>query len=206
MVTVARFEGESRLEDDLEELGTVLQPLRLPAGVSVFEQGESGDRLVWISGGEVRSSARFPDGSKRVLSHAGPGDIVGEVALLTGSRRTASVTTVTPLSGWTLDRHRFEVLRWDPRQAAVAVIQRLLELTAARLRWCCSGRDSAIDAGHGPSRSALVATSRPVPMPPTDYLASLLCFQRFPAHDDVETTVGHVSARAVDRRRPHRRR
>jgi CRP-like cAMP-binding protein len=199
VVTVAKLDEESRLEDELEELQTVLQPLRLPAGVSVFEQGETGDRLVWISDGEVRSSVRLPDGTDRLLSHAGPGDVVGEVALLTGSRRTASVTTLTPLRGWTLDRHGFEVLRWDPRQAAVAVVRRLLDLTTARLRACCTEPATLFETGDIRPRPPIARLPDDAEMPSTHYLASLLCFERFPADDDVRATTRGAGAYAVGR-------
>jgi CRP-like cAMP-binding protein len=199
VVTFAKSAGESLLETELEQLRTVLQPVRVQAGARLFEQGDAGDRMLLISEGQACSSIRLPDGSEQPLSHAGGGEVVGEIALLTGARRTATVSAVTPLRGWTLDRHGFDVLRWDPRGAAIDLVQRLLALTTARLRACCTELGRPVcDRGDSPvvrpgSIRHLVA------MPSVEYLASLLCFAKFAQLEDVDAVVRHVPVRAVQR-------
>jgi CRP-like cAMP-binding protein len=199
LVTSAEIAGESLMEAELEQLGTALQPLRLPAGTRVFEQGETGDRMLLVADGQVRSSIRLPDGTEQTLSHSGAGDVVGEIALLTGGRRTATVTTVTPFRGWTLDRHGFDVLRWDPSGAAIAVVQRLIALTTARLRARCAEEARSI----GNRSDSPVMPPSPIrhllPMPPVEYLASLLCFAGFPQPEEVDAARRHVPVHAAER-------
>ena len=192
MVTFAELAGESLLEAELAQLQHAAQPLLLPARARVFEQGEPGDRMLVITDGEVRSSIRLPDGTEQTLSHAGAGDVVGEIALLTGARRAATVRTVGPVRGWTLDRHGFDVLRWDSSPAAIAFVQRLVAVTTARLRACIEVGRSAGD------RSAPVLNTPGSiwhigHMPPTEYLAG------FPQREDLEAVVRHVPVRAAGR-------
>jgi CRP-like cAMP-binding protein len=201
MVTSAELANESLVDaGGLEELRTALQPLELPAGARVFEQGEPGDRMLLIADGQARSSIRLPNGIERALSHAGPGDVVGEIALLTGAHRTATVTAVTPLRGWTLDRHGFDVLRWDASGAAISVVQRLVALTTARLLACCT-REMGEPFGDR-SVSAVIplgSIPRQVPRPAVEYLASLVCFVSFPHLEDVSAAVRHAPAYSVER-------
>jgi len=198
VVTSVELAWDSLLEADLEQLRTVLQPLSLPAGARVFEQGEIGDRMLLIADGEVRSSVRLPDGSERTLSCSGPGEVVGEVGLVTAARRSATVTAITPLQGWTLDRHGFDVLRWDPRPTAVTVLRRLVAVTVARLRDRCTEDHHRFEDRFSPAAPERFTVHR-VPRLPLEYLASLLCFEKFPALEDVESTVRDVPVRTADR-------
>jgi CRP-like cAMP-binding protein len=59
------------------------------AGARIFEQGEPGGYLCVVKSGVVEISARTPEGPT-VLAYLGSGECIGEVALLTGSPRTAT--------------------------------------------------------------------------------------------------------------------
>jgi CRP-like cAMP-binding protein len=59
------------------------------AGELIFEQGEPGNHLLIVRAGVVEIAARTPDGPA-VLAYLGTGECIGEVALLTGSARTAA--------------------------------------------------------------------------------------------------------------------
>lgn len=202
MVSSSALIRESLFDAELSQLRTELQPLRLPAGACVFAQGETGDRMLLITEGEVRSSIRRPDGTDEVLSHAGAGQVVGEIAMLTGSRRAATVTTLTPLVGWTLDRHGFDVLRLDASTPAIAFIRNLITLAAIRLRESCADGGGPKDDQDGPAdqpssllrfQSGIAASS------PIEYLRSLLCFSGFRDPEDVDAAVRDVPMQAAER-------
>ena len=87
--------GLTRLFGHLHE--TVLQYLearvewvRLRAGETLFAEGDTARDLYFILGGRLRAVAR--DG--RVLSEMSRGESIGEIALLTGEPRTATVEAV----------------------------------------------------------------------------------------------------------------
>jgi CRP-like cAMP-binding protein len=199
MVNSTEQARASLIDAELKQLRTELQPLRLPAGAQVFEQGETGDRMLLITEGQVRSSIRLPDGTERTLSYAGTGDVVGEIALLTGARRAATVTTLTPVRGWTLDRHGYDLLRWDPSDAAIAFIERLVVLVAARLRESCTAIGRSSDDQSDSPVARLVSARNSAPMPSVEYLASLLCFTGFHNPEEVDTVVRDVPVEAAER-------
>src|SRR6185369_8503286 len=60
-------------------------------GERVIRQGEPGDALYAIAAGAARIAVRGPDGSERELAVLRAGDVFGEMSLLTGEPRTASV-------------------------------------------------------------------------------------------------------------------
>ena len=64
-------------------------------GALLLRQGEVGTSLMVLCDGRVEVSVRDPGGSRHVISEAGPGDVLGEMALLTAEPRTADVLAVT---------------------------------------------------------------------------------------------------------------
>ena len=66
-----------------------------PAGVVVFRQGEPADRFFQIRSGEVEVVVESPDAAPRLVARLGPGECFGEMGLLQGVPRTATVR-VTP--------------------------------------------------------------------------------------------------------------
>jgi MFS family permease len=70
----------------IERLARGLEPVAVPAGHTVFEQGEVGDRYFVIESGEAEVI-----GDGRVVARLGPGEGFGEIALLRRIRRTATV-------------------------------------------------------------------------------------------------------------------
>lgn len=75
---------------ELDQLAAKLRPFRATAGAVLMRQGERGDDILLIRTGEVEA-VREDAGGERVLSRLGPGALVGEIAVLTGSPRTATV-------------------------------------------------------------------------------------------------------------------
>src|SRR5262249_24815178 len=60
----------------------------------ILRQGEQGDELFAIMKGHVSVYAEQPDVAKVTFAELGPGDFVGEGALVTGEERTATVQAV----------------------------------------------------------------------------------------------------------------
>jgi CRP-like cAMP-binding protein len=67
--------------------------LRLTDGELVMRQGESGDSLYLVAGGELRVFVQTPDGPQDV-AHLFENTLFGEMSLITGQPRTASVAVV----------------------------------------------------------------------------------------------------------------
>jgi CRP-like cAMP-binding protein len=97
------------------------------AGETIFAKGDEGDALYLIAEGE----AGVLDG-ERELARLRAGAAFGEMALLTGEPRNATVKTLGPLRAYRIGRDDFNhLLTHSPRLASV--VQRLLaERLAAR--------------------------------------------------------------------------
>jgi cAMP-dependent protein kinase regulator len=66
----------------------------VPAGARVIQEGAPGDCMYIIKSGEVEVSTSDPKGQKLVLATLQEGDYFGEISLITGHVRTASVTAL----------------------------------------------------------------------------------------------------------------
>ena len=99
-------------------------------------QGEPGDFLFLLTAGEVSVRVAAEEGLDREVARLRAGDFFGEMSLMTGERRSATVTATTPVECYLLDKAAFEtVLRGRPAVAAPlaeVLAHRRVELLAAR--------------------------------------------------------------------------
>src|SRR6185503_11415432 len=65
--------------------------LELGPGQSVFRQGDAGDRLYIVKSGVLEVVTARDGGDPTTLAYLGEGEVVGELALLTGSPRSATI-------------------------------------------------------------------------------------------------------------------
>ena len=87
---------------ELDRLGLCLQRVELPVDAVVVEQGAAGSTYYVLEAGEVEVAV---DGVVVGVLAAGAG--FGEVALLRGGVRTATITSRTPVVLWSLDGPAF---------------------------------------------------------------------------------------------------
>jgi len=85
------------------------------AGQIICHQGDLGDHLYVVLDGLAKVVFTSERGDEMVLNILGPGEIFGELALLDGSPRSASVVTLQPTSVFILARNRLlELMRHNP--------------------------------------------------------------------------------------------
>ena len=107
-----------------------IQELR--AGDWLFRAGDPGDRLYVVRSGRLDVVAEDED---RVLRRVGRGELVGELALLTGSPRSASVRAHRDCELLSVGREDFEDLLRRDGEFAMGLMRALggqLQLSAAR--------------------------------------------------------------------------
>ncbi|WP_107766038.1 MFS transporter [Nocardioides terrigena] len=108
----------------VEQLARGLERVDIPAGATVFSQGDVGDRYYVVESGEVDVV-----GDGRLLTTLGPGEGFGEIALLRQTRRTATVVARgdVRLQALLSDRFLAVVLGYTPsaREAALGVDEML---------------------------------------------------------------------------------
>jgi len=106
-------------------------------GATVFRQGEQGDRLYIVKAGVLEILASPEGGAEAVaVAYLGPGEILGELALLTGSPRTATVRSPEHAVLFTLEKSVFVDLMTSLPAFAHSlclVLARRLEATTLKL-------------------------------------------------------------------------
>ncbi len=115
---------------ELEALGRALSPRTCPAGSPIIRESEAGDLFFVILRGEVKIFVDSPDGREVVLSHLQTGDFFGEMALLEGETRSASVTALTDCELAVLARPDFFALL----ARDFSLTRKILQTLSARLR------------------------------------------------------------------------
>ena len=80
---------------ELERIAQVAIPRSFPKGARIFHEGDRSDACYVIRSGEVRVTREHSDGRAIALATLGPGELVGELAMLDGGVRSASVETLT---------------------------------------------------------------------------------------------------------------
>lgn len=120
---VPLFAGCAKRE--LEEVALIADELRFEAGTTLIRQGAAGREFIVVVEGDVEVEK---DG-KRVPQAGDDEKFFGEIALLTGGPRNATVTTTTPVRALVITDRAFARLLRDSPQIQAKVLKSL----AARL-------------------------------------------------------------------------
>lgn len=117
----------AELDDDARaSLAAAAAAERFPAGTALVREGEPGDRLLVLTGG----TARVVVGG-RPRRDLGAGAVLGEIALLDGGQRSATVYAVDDVEALVLTAEAFRaVLDADPARRYAALVRGM----CARLR------------------------------------------------------------------------
>jgi CRP/FNR family cyclic AMP-dependent transcriptional regulator len=110
---------------DLKRVASVAKEVRFNEGDVVAEEGEDGLSFYVILEGESKVRRRG-----RTVARLLPGDFFGEISLLDGGPRTATVVAATPL-------RCLSILRWDFRKLLErerSLAPKILKELALRLR------------------------------------------------------------------------
>jgi signal transduction histidine kinase len=111
--------------EDLHELANAAIEESYTPGDIIIHEGDKGDAVYFIVRGRVEVIKQFSDGSERYLHCSGPGEPVGEMAMLQAGGRTATVRAIEPLTVLRIDREPFlNVLGRSP-SLAVRILVRL---------------------------------------------------------------------------------
>ena len=105
-------------------------------GKEIVKEGEEGDALYVIKGGRVEVVTTDPEGREVKLAELGAGDFFGEVALITGRPRTATVRALTKVRLMKLSREDFEEICEkfpEVRLKAEEIVEKRAEDTFSRL-------------------------------------------------------------------------
>jgi len=103
--------------DDMRRLCSLAQEVQLGAGDELFSQGSLGERAYIIEDG-LLDVIKFSNSREVKLATLGPGEVVGELALLEDRPRSATVRARSDALVWALDKEQLlSLLRTSPSAA-----------------------------------------------------------------------------------------
>jgi CRP-like cAMP-binding protein len=120
---IPTFRGLSRRE--LTQVAGLTDEVEVPAGKRLATAGETGREFFVIIAGEagVRTG-----GGRRV--RLGPGDFIGEMSLLDGEPRSATVEALTPMRLLVISHRDF----WRMLEAAPTITRKIMRTLVRRVR------------------------------------------------------------------------
>ncbi|UCH29843.1 MAG: Crp/Fnr family transcriptional regulator [Myxococcales bacterium] len=101
----------------------------LPGGTTVFRQGEPGGSVYVIRAGKVRV-LKESNGRRRMVTTLGPGDFFGEMAVVTGSPRSATVEVVEDAELLKVPAGKLQEMVAGTGEVAIRLIRHLAERLA----------------------------------------------------------------------------
>lgn len=131
-VEIAQLLANTRLfgglgEEARLEVAKQMRDVSFGPGQSIFSRGDPGRDVYLVTSGRVRLSVLSSEGRELSFTHAGRGEVFGEIAALDGGLRTADATAVTAVTATTLSH---------------TMLKRLLEttpaFTSAAIAFLCS--------------------------------------------------------------------
>jgi CRP-like cAMP-binding protein len=135
----------------LASLAQVSRMRRLPKGQVLFDQSSPAHHVYIVSAGCIDLVLSTPDGRALVINSMHPGDVFGELGVLTGEARSTGAIAREPTEVVSLPRREFLAqLEKEPR-----LMRRMLETTSQRLR-VSSEREGALAFMDAPSRLARI--------------------------------------------------
>jgi CRP-like cAMP-binding protein len=128
LANVTLFKGLNNRQ--LNQIASRFVPRTYQTDQAIVSQGQTGFGMFMILSGQAEAVLEFPDGAQTVVNSFGPNDFFGEVSMLDGGPRTASVLAREETECLTLGRVEFISLMHDDAEMATKIAVTL----AKRLR------------------------------------------------------------------------
>jgi len=144
--------------DERRQLARAMAERFIPAGEAVVGEGDEGSSLFILAEGTLDVAARRAGGADEIMDRLVPGDVFGEMSLLTGQPRSATIRAVIDAIAYEIRKEDIDpVLRRRPELAAA-----LASLMADRQRHNANARHALDEAApaSAPTRDDLLTRIR----------------------------------------------
>lgn len=116
--------------EDLDGLVSIARTQALAKREQLFHKGDEGSQIYAVVSGKLKALTTSGEGDDVVFSILGPREVIGEISLLAGTARTATVSAIDPCLLLKIERRDFlSFLREHPEVAT-----NLLAVMARRLK------------------------------------------------------------------------
>jgi CRP-like cAMP-binding protein len=111
---------------DLKRLSDIAQESFFTDGDVIAGQGEPGDEMTIIVSGQIRVMSKQGSES-RTLAVRGPGDVVGEMSIISQEPRMATLVAAGDVRLLTIEQKQFEGILRERPETRLAVLRMLCE-------------------------------------------------------------------------------
>ena len=106
-----------------------------PEGTPLFQEGDHGDRLYYIIAGFLEVLKTSGSNQSRVLASMGPGESLGEMAIIDELPRSATVVARSEVHALVLTREAFDQVVHEEPAIGVEVLKGLARRLSMNLRY-----------------------------------------------------------------------
>lgn len=128
-------------DDALTAVAQKVSIRNLAEGDVLMRKGEAGDSLFMINDGWFKIVAQDASGGELIINRTGPGETIGEMALLDEAPRSATVVAISPAKVFELKKDAFQEILNQRPDVALALIRGF----SSRLRFSTTYIQKAID-------------------------------------------------------------
>ena len=118
--SVSLFEGMT--DRAIDHVATITREVRYEPGDTVMREGDEGSEFVVLVEGALEISR-----GGVLIGRLGPGDFLGEIALIDGRPRTATATAIEPVKALVIERGQFHDLLGDSGAVRLGVLMALTD-------------------------------------------------------------------------------
>ena len=97
----------------------------MPAGTTLFHEGDFGTSMYLVVEGRLQVSKHLIEGADKVLTTLGTGQYVGEMSLLTGAKRSATVHALVDTDVIEIDQQAFVDLLHEQPQVGLDIMRQM---------------------------------------------------------------------------------
>jgi len=122
------FEGLTR--EELDRVGALAQQRVYAPKTNIVVKGEPAAEFFMLLRGRAKVTTSGAEGADTAMNVMGPGEVFGEIAILDGQPRSASVTAIDECELAVVDKHAFDNLL----ASSPSIALKLLGVLAGRMR------------------------------------------------------------------------
>ena len=122
-------------KSQIEVLLGQMEEVIIPAGSALFEEGDHGDRLYYIIAGFLEVIKAAGSNQARTLASMGPGESLGEMAIIDELPRSATVVARSEVHALVLTREAFDQVVNDEPAIGVEILKGLARRMSMNLRY-----------------------------------------------------------------------
>ena len=117
---------------ELDAVAGIVEAREIAAGKELFREGDPGDGLFLVVAGEIDVIKRGPRGD-RSLARLGPGEVLGEMSLITADARSATGRAMVDSRVLRLPAQPFRALLGEGSTPALKIAAAIAEILARRV-------------------------------------------------------------------------